>query len=136
MRIARRRAIDEPDVGLLFFHGPLLLCSFLLIHGLILRPPGGKAEQTKKWQKRVFSQGHVNSPTAAEMKVEAIPRCIDKDVALWLRYVPSAAVTSSVSRYSVSSSSLPPATRQTQQYVLLYGVLDLVVTRPRHSTTT
>src|SRR5262245_32125738 len=47
MRIARRRAIDEPDVSLLFFHGLLLLCSFLLIHGLMLRPPGSKAEQTK-----------------------------------------------------------------------------------------
>src|SRR5262245_31746538 len=51
-------------------------------------------------------------------------------------HVPNAAVTSSVSIYSVSSQSLPSAMRQTQQYVLLYGAPALVVTRPRHSTTT
>src|SRR5262245_12358591 len=42
VRIARRRAIDEPNVGLLFFHGLLLL-----LRGLVLRPPGGKAEQAE-----------------------------------------------------------------------------------------
>lgn len=47
MRIARRRAVDEPDVSLLFFHSLLLLCVFLLIHGSVLRPSQGKAEQAK-----------------------------------------------------------------------------------------
>src|SRR5579872_3525790 len=49
---------------------------------------------------------------------------------------PKAAVTISVSRYSVTSCSLPPARRKTKQYLLLYGFPSVVVLLPRASTTT